>query len=387
MPALQNAMIEDSAPHHDLTVTGGLVLVRIVADGGATRAGLVRDLTPLVSHKLSPAEWRQKAETEIAGLIAAGFCSESRGRFLASEQGRAAAQRFLGLKLPARAAWTDLRDVQLVAKALGFTGESASNIKALAGPEGLRALIIQRGFGLPLKGNQSASKLRAELAVVALERAFGNTIKRGFGAGSELSSKAGRVLAGQLSRRPQDYGTDGRLISVLAAERAGAAQGDPDSLRSAVLRTLLSTPAAPSRAAAPAVASTAAPAPRQQTREAANDTGPSIAAAPPTQGVAPVRPDIAAFAREVQVAARTRAEGWPGNRKAFVSHVWAAIQRHRPEWALSEIEFKCMLAEAHRAGHVVLASADLKDKKNIKELQDSAISYKNTVWHLVRVED
>jgi len=384
MSALQNAMIEVTATRPEFTVTGGLVLLRIVADGGATRAGVVRDLTPLVSHKLSPAEWRQKAEMEIAALIAAGFCSENRGRFLASEQGRSAAQSFLGLKIPARAAWADLRDVQLVAKALGFTGESASNIKALAGPEGLRALIIQRGFGLPLKGNQSASKLRAELAVVALERAFGNTIKRGFGAGSELSAKAGRVLAGQLSRRPQDYGTDGRLIAVLAAEQAGAAQSDPDSLRSAVLRRLLSTMAAPSLALTPAATAIET---RRQTPEAANDTGPSIAAAPPLQAVAPVRPDIAAFSREVQVAARTRAEGWPGNRKAFISHVWAAIQRHRPEWALSEIEFKCMLAEAHRAGHVVLASADLKDKKNIKELQDSAISYKNTVWHLVRVED
>ena len=58
-----------------------------------------------------------------------------------------------------------------------------------------------------------------------------------------------------------------------------------------------------------------------------------------------------------------------------------------PHWGLSEIEFKCMLAEAHRSGHVVLASADLKNKENIKELESSAISYKNTVWHFVRVED
>ena len=52
-----------------------------------------------------------------------------------------------------------------------------------------------------------------------------------------------------------------------------------------------------------------------------------------------------------------------------------------------EQEFKCMLAEAHRSGAVILANADLKDKKNIKELESSAILYKNTVWHFVRVED
>ncbi len=46
-----------------------------------------------------------------------------------------------------------------------------------------------------------------------------------------------------------------------------------------------------------------------------------------------------------------------------------------------------MLVEAHRAGRLSLATADLKNKNNIKDIQDSAISYMNTVWHFVRVED
>jgi hypothetical protein len=46
-----------------------------------------------------------------------------------------------------------------------------------------------------------------------------------------------------------------------------------------------------------------------------------------------------------------------------------------------------MLAEAHRSGQLVLATADLKDKSALKELEDSKILYKNTVWHFVRVED
>ena len=85
-------------------------------------------------------------------------------------------------------------------------------------------------------------------------------------------------------------------------------------------------------------------------------------------------------------AAGARAEGWPGNRKAFISHVWTAVQEAHPEWGLTDIEFKAMLAEAHRTGHVVLANADLKDKRSMKDLQDSAVAYKNTVWHFVRVE-
>ena len=58
----------------------------------------------------------------------------------------------------------------------------------------------------------------------------------------------------------------------------------------------------------------------------------------------------------------------------------------RPEWGLSEIEFKCMLVEAHRAGSLALANADLKDNSNIAQVQDSAVVYKNAVFHFIRVD-
>ena len=45
-----------------------------------------------------------------------------------------------------------------------------------------------------------------------------------------------------------------------------------------------------------------------------------------------------------------------------------------------------MLAEAHRAGSLALANADLKDNSNIKDLQDSAVVYKNAVFHFIRVD-
>ena len=70
-----------------------------------------------------------------------------------------------------------------------------------------------------------------------------------------------------------------------------------------------------------------------------------------------------------------------------MSHVWNELREQRPEWALTEIEFKCMLTEAHRTGLLTLANADLKNKRNLKELQESAISYKNTIWHFIRVND
>jgi hypothetical protein len=98
------------------------------------------------------------------------------------------------------------------------------------------------------------------------------------------------------------------------------------------------------------------------------------------------RPDLAGFAQEVRRHAAARAQGWAGNRKAYISHVWHLMREKRPEWELSEIEFKCMLIEAHRAGSLALANADLKDNSNIAQVQDSAVVYKNAVFHFIRVD-
>ena len=106
----------------------------------------------------------------------------------------------------------------------------------------------------------------------------------------------------------------------------------------------------------------------------------------PTLQLIASRPDPAQFASAVLAAAAGCAEGWPGNRRAFVSQVWVRVRALHPLWQLSQIEFKSMLTEAHRKGLLTLANADLKDKSRLPDLQASAISYKNTVWHYVRVE-
>lgn len=373
----------------DPSAPGQLLLARVAAAGGATRSEIANDLAQFFTHKLSPAEWRRMAEKESGRLVASNLAAETRNRLTLTEAGAAAVSRFLCQKNAASLAWPELRDHALIAKGLGLESESASRLKAIGRPEGLRALIVQKAFGLPLKKNQPMAKLRAQLAVVALERAFGNKIKAGLGKkGSSLSAKAGRLLAGQLSLNPREFSTDAKLVAELAAEYVGASNADLDALRIAVLRKLCAealeniAPDAPSVTRGLGVHDGGRPIPR-----AANDRGP-VALSPPK--LAPpklFRPDLAEFARSVKRAASARAEGWPGNRKAFISHVWEAIRAAEPRWDLSEIEFKCMLAEGHRVGAVVLANADLKSKGNMKELESSAVLYKNTVWHFVRVEE
>ncbi len=348
-------------PRADRDVLDDLLLARIACAGGGTRPQLVRDLGPLFANKLSPAEWRSRTDAALIRLADESHVREHRGRYRASEEGAMAVARFLGEKEAHARAWNEQRDLWLVAKALGADAAKPSVRKALMRPEGLSALIVQKAFGLALREALSPSKLRTALALVALERASetGSAPKK---AGA-LSAEDSRKLAAQLLQSPREVSTDARLIAALSAEQVGAARPEIEVLRLGLLRRL----AAPVDEPRPQP-----PAPKRST---------------PVLARAAQRPGLVQFSAGVLSAARFHAEGWPGSRKAFISQVWEAIRTSHPEWGLSEIEFKDMLAGAHRAGQLVLASADLKNKRDIKEFEDSAVLYKNTVWHFVRVED
>lgn len=362
-----------------------LLLSRIVCAGGASRAQLQRDIGPVFSNRLSPAEWRRGVEAALERLADAGLVREQRSRLRASDEGGEAVARFLGEKEPRARSWNEQRDIWLLAKALSVDAGKPAIRKALGRPEGLQAFIVQNGYGLALRAALSPSKLRSALALIALERAFGDNVKSGLRKGSALSAKAGRVLAGQLLKSPREFSTDGKLIAALAAEQAGAARAETEMLRLALLRRLASAPRSKPQGGEPEKPELQMPATKVGVATA---FAPSPSPArPPAPADAAQRPGLAQFSAGVLSAARERAEGWPGSRKAFISQVWKAIRTSHPEWGLSEIEFKDMLAGAHRAGQLVLASADLKNKQNIQEFEDSAIPYKNTVWHFVRVED
>lgn len=373
-----------------------IVLARLAADDGASRPELVRELGPL----LSPTSNRLAIDVELAALVRGALAIENKARFMASPAGLSRLLAELGLKALPKT-WDELREGRLVAKALGIEHESAARIKSLGDPDRLRAEILAVRYGFKLRGQPTSSKLRAELALVALERAFGAKVKPGVSGRSALNAKAARTLAGQLLEKPRDTGTDNRLVALLAAEIVGAAKVDTEALRLGLLRRLAAGQVLgvapvhvdhePGREAFETHVPVAAAAAIRQPHRAEPAPAPAAVAMPvtdqPQRPAAANRPGLGGFVKAVQDAARQHAEGWPGNRKAFVARVWQAIAGTYPAWGLSAVEFKAMLAEAHRTGHLVLATADLKDKRQLKELQESAITYKNTVWHLVRVDD
>ena len=188
-------------------------------------------------HGLQPSVAGRMARSRRGGDRAAR-CRRARARAPrphARERGRrrAAVARFLGEKESHARAWSEQRDIWLVAKALGIDAAKPTLRKALARPEGLSALVVQKAFGLAMRQALSPSKLRAALALVALERAFGDNVKSGLKTekGTALSAKAGRVLAGQLLQSPRELSTDGRLVAALErrAHRGGAPRDRRDA--------------------------------------------------------------------------------------------------------------------------------------------------------------
>lgn len=356
-----------------------MVLARIACDEGATRPELARELGPYVG--VGPVA-RMPIEAELAQLVRAGHAIESRSRFTASPDGVEKLYADLNIKALPKT-WTELRDIRLVGKALGLERDTPSRLKGLMEPDVLRAEVLIRFYGLALKGGSSPIKLRTALAVTALERAFGNRIKGELSASTGLNAKASRVLAGQLLLKPRDAGTDKRLVAMLAAEAVGSPRIDIDLLRVGILAryALGKSAAAPSSRPEPVAAL-----PPTAAAQPAMPAPTSASAASAQRPSASNRPDLPGFVKVVQAAACAHAEGWPGNRKALISRVYAAIMKEHSGWGLSLVEFKAMLAECHRIGKLALVTADLKDKRILDELKQSQIVYKNTVWHLVRVE-
>lgn len=363
-----------------------LVLVRIASEGGATRHMVTRDLAPYAANKLSPGEWRKAAEAALECLVQANLITEKRGRFRASDAGITRTGAFLSAGADVQQPWQVHRDISLVAKAIGIDKLTAPKRKALAKPDGLRSLIVQHSFGLSAKKCRTPATLRAALAVVALQRAFGNKIKSDLGDKTNLPTKASRLLAGQLLKPAREFSTDAQLIAHIAADQVGARQTSVDDVRHALITTLTNTLLDEKRGPKPAPK-------RKKLRKkpaltntsnveltAANDTAPSPL---PTRNGSP---DIQQFSRVVNGVASSCAEGWPGNMKAFISRVWQAIREGELDWNLSEQTFKSMLVDAHRAGNVVLTGADLKNKTDLEDFEKSATQYKNTVWHFIRVD-
>lgn len=346
-----------------------MVLARVLAagEGGLTRSTLLRDLQPLVAHRLAPGEWRLLLDRMIELATARGHLRPAgRGRVVITPDGRDAVCAFLGSKPRRSITWPELKNGPLVARALGG---SATRLKPLDKAHGLRAAIIDRGFSLKLRSVPAPARLREALARRA---ARDGKIPS---ANLEPSNRAAvsRQHAASLLTHPRPVESDAELISLIAADQAGSVSADVAALRLHLLRRLMFEAGAEGSPAAPVKRR------RSTSEEAVAADRPDTRAAEP--------PDPERFADAVRSIAREVAQGWSGNRRAYISHVWKSFSIRHANWRMAESDFKSMLSEAHRAGRLQLTNADLRDRRNLTDVQASAVAYMNSVWHFIRVED
>ncbi len=390
-------------PHLDASRVRDIVLARLATAGKVIpRDDLARELWPIVSHLLPMSDWATMLDRDLGALADAGLCDTKPVAVSATEAGKKRALLVLGSNSLPRT-WSEAKGMRLVAKALDLDNLPPRRLKGLLKPDGLRMEIVQAAFKLKSRSVPTASRLRSQLAKLAVTRAFGDSLPAGLDGRSGLSASAGRALAGRLANPPREFSTDGRLVAALAMEHAGTTKPGFEDLQTGLLRRYVTrgavttaekaerTPRRATKSVTRLMSAVARPAEAAHARLAPVTAAAPAAAPPPLKLVhtapAPTRPDFTSFVAAVLAAADSVAEGWSGNRKAFVSKVWGAIQKAHPHWVVSDVEFKAMLVEAHRAGRLVLVNADLKDERALADLQASAIAYKNAIFHFVRVDD
>jgi len=317
---------------------------------------LMRDLQPLVAHRLSPYAWRRTLDETMMALAAKDHVALHHAHFHATSKGNRWRDDRFGWRVPAGATWPELRDVHFVAHALKV-GRDHRAKAALATGDGLRRVLLERTLGVKLRVDEGLAGIRDVLARYALRQ---GTVSGDAAVSSHLlTAPQRRAQAATLIKGRAKPDSDHRLIARIAAEQVGSPQTSPSALRMQLLRTYMTgeRPLAAARPKAPG------------TRQPHSPFEPSE------------------FLTEVRNFARQCAQGWSGNRRALISRVFPRLIDAHPDWGLDVGRFKTLLAEAHKAGRLHLVHADLRDKKILDDLAASAIAYHNMILHFIRVED
>lgn len=355
-----------------------LVLLRLVfgAEEGETEVQLRKDLHPLVMQQMSAAEWRTCLGQIIVGLVKSGGIRPVRANaYICNEGCEPRVLSFLHVTRLPSAAWHEIRDGHLIALSLGLVPTSQL-VARLASAEGLRSVLLTKHFQLPYDiASVTVEQIRFALAKLAESRSLTSGIRATPIKENDLTQKEAVMMGSKLLKSGHVVESDGELIACLAAEVVGAVNESASELRQMLFRRLIS---AKESSEINKTAFAAQSHPETQVSDAAMTNTPNLKKAPPP---------LPEFTQEVINIAKHIAVGWPGNKRAFISHIWRELQETFPFWCLTEEEYKELILNAHRAGLLRLAIADLRDKTNVEDVAASRIAYKNSEWHFIRVED
>jgi len=349
-----------------------LVITRLLfgAHEGETEVQLRKDLHPLVMQQMSAAQWRTNLGQIIVTLVDQEFIRPVRANaYMVTESCQARAASFLQTSRLPKAPWHEIRDGHLIALALGLV-PTTHLVSRLVSAEGLRSAVLTQHFNLPYdSATVTVEQLRFGLAKIAQDQGLTSGIRTTLIEKNTLTQKEAVMMGVKLLKSGHVVESDGELMACLAQEIVGAVNESAAELRQMLFRRLIS-----SKESSEVI----------KNLQNKAQTGASIGAA--RAELEPV-PPLPEFTDHVLKIAQDIAIGWPGNKRAFISHIWRDLRASFPFWDINGDEYKEMILKAHRAGLLRLAIADLRDKTNVEDVAQSCITYKNSEWHFVRVDD
>lgn len=342
--------------HNNTLTLKDLVLARLLPAGqdGLTRGEFTKSLKPLLTDTPSASEWSQAFDEAITTLTAEGSVELlGKSRYVRTKAGLKVSAALLGLReAPGRMLWPSLKNTYLQACALGLAApKSDKERQRLATADGLRAAILAVHYQLPTSTYPTLTEARNALlwqrltepgTSGRLRERIPNVAGKPFTQGTVME-----LLLNDLLGATRDLRWDAAL-KQLVAKAVGAKRTDPNELRLAILRRVLSAP-----------------------KPAAS---------------APTRFDLGTFAETVRQVARVTTSGRFGQDKVFISHVWDRLHGEGRDFGLDEQHFKERLAEANNKSLLRLSRADLAQALDQNDVARSETRYLTATFHFIRTD-
>jgi hypothetical protein len=352
-----------------------LILARLsVGDRPPSRARVSAALHGMLARRFSSVEWRQRYESALAALCAAGQVEPATLALTTAGKARLSASLGIG-GVPRATDWKEFKAKYLPR----LFGSDALPDRRLCDP---RAVVLAERLGVAVPkpgktGRGKTARLETERDAVLLAWLKKDLQIRGR---VSLETVGAALLGRELGLRPRQ--TRAAILRqsslVLSGAKADTTQAVTDAL---TLRWLCGE--APSRALTESLPSSAvsgvSSGPGDDTE--AWQIAPSANKKTTSGGL-----DDAVVARVAakieRAASGPRARAF-GRNKVFIASVWESLAVDPEVRALGEGGFKALLVEAHRRGLVDLSRADLVAAMDPKDVAASETRHRNATYHFI----
>jgi hypothetical protein len=313
-------------------VAADLVLVRMAlpARRPPGPAAIRKDVGRLLHGRDLSAEEFTALRDELA---AAGLVTATGRSVGLADGGRARAMAYLGIsEFPPRATWKTVLAKFLFPRAVGLPPEVAERMTS---KDRLAAQLLKLKYDLPDDAGSKVGEVIEALACRTLRHPEETT----------LDGLMRRTICREVLKTGERL-TKKELIKQLPLYETGLIKGTADEIRQALIRAALNAEPEP-----------------------------------------PAEFDLTAFARTIQVLARTSPpEDRFHDNKVYIAALWRVGQREAGFPRMTLPVFKARLVEANQAGLLRLSRADLVQAMDQARLAESETPYLNATFHFVLIE-